>query len=1434
MSENQETRICLDHVWEQAKQQLENAAREAGIPMVCKTPADFEREMSGIRKTESSRSRKYKDKCLTLLKAFNTLGELAAGGAALAYPPASVCSQALSIVIAIPDRIHKNHETIEAVIGQIHPTFVEFDIFRNLQSHGHISDAMLQCIRAALLAFVEICAACVRSAAKGKLTHFGKHLKSVITNEDPLKAQLDALEGLIKEKDRIMDVSMFAEIVQTGRKAESAYDEAKRARLNTDDFAKSEKKRRDRETWQQNLEVIGVKLCLTRTPQASQTDILEENDKKVSFQSEWYRQLDDYQKWVDNSAESPFLLLAGAKGTGKSFAAASIFFDLTRKGERGLVGFYSFPAMGAKTTSDSHPAQTALKCVVNQLAEKDPLFAIHARRICDGNDLSTATFRDLWSWFILDIGQSNMAFYLIFDGMDNLAEDQRKELLDEFTAIPHAPGMGRSTRILATTSEEIGHVKSSPTFPIVTITSHTGEEMKRYIEREFKRAGLLQEDYEGHLQKKEELCVWLKDQSRGSFQKVQQGLDEIREIVAAEDHDALNRFSTQTNMDTSRLMKAELLKAQESLTAKEIDELNELLTWVEYGKLYFDVEDLKAILYLRTRKLPLGSLEKKIRERYSSFLEISPSGGFLHVVEEMKEVVLKQRTTLRHTLERPTITANISITNASVEVVRRFFWDITSHTWSTPFNFDHEPDLSKLDLKEIRLNEMDSHLLIVKRAFDFLFAEPSPMSKSIGRYLISYLPGHLAVLLVAEGMDAIGHEDKEWIGERINKLFFDKGIVRKHWDSFAAIYWHWQDLEMSYFWSWLKDETATQRIGMRDKEWLEEAKGSSNPNQSLLKRLITEIAQIWLRSQDTTPLPAFQWIKNYLSFKPGDVGESENENLKQNDPETDIGIEGDASESNHVQQAEKWCSHVLGIQDNDRDCLWFKRLAETYQELRCSDEAIENFKKVDAMAQGDENTETAIRISALISLAALEPDAAVEHSTNALELDRHSADARYSLFSIYCLKNEKNKAQDLVIDTAQLTLSGDGPSDLKGVIEKAARNDAIDHMSRLFETIIVASAQDPDHFRQLLSDMDGAAHDSRNQIRYYELANLLLYRGIALAHYDCTEHADAATVAVRHWQEAASVIIEKLSTHSGQAKLLGAVNRQLSFHYFQLQSPNSAKSLWDVLQSQKNIIMEMSPAKAYLVAHYRRESSESQKAKELLRPHVEMALRLLSDNTTDNDWQGYLLLSRVYLYWGREDFGKYGYILRPQEILNEDALSQWFRYNEISEELVTGILGFYSERPSDQPLLNQIDFLLDRLYDSDTESNREARRAVRDYWNSIVDGYLEYYCDSCGCRLSEGNAMFMCKFCFDMGFCEPCKNKIQGREIKTHKCHAEHEWVKLGIWNTEQQIQAVKKRFKLEGPLGDYGDVGDEVSAVQWLNYLRDTWEFSEDAFKFE
>lgn len=232
----------------------------------------------------------------------------------------------------------------------------------------------------------------------------------------------------------------------------------------------------------------------------------------------------------------------------------------------------------------------------------------------------------------------------------------------------------------------------------------------------------------------------------------------------------------------------------------------------------------------------------------------------------MKEVVLKQRTTLRHTLERPTITANISITNASVEVVRRFFWDITSHTWSTPFNFDHEPDLSKLDLKEIRLNEMDSHLLIVKRAFDFLFAEPSPMSKSIGRYLISYLPGHLAVLLVAEGMDAIGHEDKEWIGERINKLFFDKGIVRKHWDSFAAIYWHWQDLEMSYFWSWLKDETATQRIGMRDKEWLEEAKGSSNPNQSLLKRLITEIAQIWLRSQDTTPLPAFQWIKNYLSF----------------------------------------------------------------------------------------------------------------------------------------------------------------------------------------------------------------------------------------------------------------------------------------------------------------------------------------------------------------------------------------------------------------------------------------------------------------------------------------------------------------------------------------------------------------------------------------
>jgi hypothetical protein len=486
------------------------------------------------------------------------------------------------------------------------------------------------------------------------------------------------------------------------------------------------------------------------------------------------------------------------------------------------------------------------------------------------------------------------------------------------------------------------------------------------------------------------------------------------------------------------------------------------------------------------------------------------------------------------------------------------------------------------------------------------------------------------------------------------------------------------------------------------------------------------------------------------------------------------------------------------------------------------------------MAQGDENTDTAIRISALISLATLETDAAIEHSTKALELDRHSADARYSLFRIYHMNDEKDKAKDLVIDAAQLTSSGDGPSELKGVIERAARDDAIYQVSRLFEIIIVASAQDPDHFRLLLSDMDSAAHDSRNEKRYYELANLLLYRGIALAHYDCTEHADAATVAVRHWHEAASVIIEKLSTFSGQANLLGAVNRQLGFHYFQLQSPNSAKSLWDVLQSQKDIIMGMSPAKAYLVAHYRRESSESQTAKELLRPHVEMALRLLSDNTTDNDWQGYLLLSGVYLYWGREDFCKYGYFLRPQEILNEDSLSQWLRYKGISEELVTGILGYYSERPSDQSLSDQIDFLLERLSDSDTESNQEARRAVGYYWNSIADGNLDYTCDSCGCQLSGGNAMFMCKFCFDMGFCEPCKNKIQGREIKTHKCHAEHEWVKLGVWNAEQQMQALKKRFKLEGPLGDYGDVGDEVSAVQWLNYLRDTWEFSDDAFKFE
>lgn len=100
-------------------------------------------------------------------------------------------------------------------------------------------------------------------------------------------------------------------------------------------------------------------------------------------------------------------------------------------------------------------------------------------------------------------------------------------------------------------------------------------------------------------------------------------------------------------------------------------------------------------------------------------MEITDDGKVC-LIDGVKEWVVTPRNTPRPSENDPKVTATISITNADVRVVQRFFWDLTEHSMSTNFDFKHVPDAQNIRRKRIQVNEIDSHLLIVKQTFGFM------------------------------------------------------------------------------------------------------------------------------------------------------------------------------------------------------------------------------------------------------------------------------------------------------------------------------------------------------------------------------------------------------------------------------------------------------------------------------------------------------------------------------------------------------------------------------------------------------------------------------------------------------------------------------------------------------------------------------------------
>ncbi|KAL9088719.1 MAG: hypothetical protein Q9165_006028 [Trypethelium subeluteriae] len=231
-----------------------------------------------------------------------------------------------------------------------------------------------------------------------------------------------------------------------------------------------------------------------------------------------------------------------------------------------------------------------------------------------------------------------------------------------------------------------------------------------------------------------------------------------------------------------------------------------------------------------------------------------------------------------------------------------------------------------------------------------------------------------------------------------------------------------------------------------------------------------------------------------------------------------------------------------------------------------------------------------------------------------------------------------------------------------------------------------------------------------------------------------------------------------------------------------------------------------------LLGRYYSGLGEAEKAREQLRPDVEVAMKLLSDEDPDNDYQGYRKLGDALMDFGDdpnavaswcliqplEGLAHYGITSAPVTDAQgtSDSGSNIGAQSELDSSLIEPARMGEDTGGTSQPAPLQ----------SSSTSNPAQR----------LTGPLHYSCDGqCGRKWTYADDLYICRECIDVQFDAPCVEKLCRGELEWDICDRNHAFMHVPAWNVESAKRAQEGKVLIDG----------EICKIDaWLESIKQEW----------
>jgi DNA replication protein DnaC len=531
------------------------------------------------------------------------------------FGPASLCFNAASLLLDIPRQVKDFYDLVDSIFEEVSRFLYQFKIYQRIEQFTRIEPDLSNTVHDLMISFVDLCALSIKVNRGGFWKRLGKSAKKVLMDDDAgIGKELARFRSLSEKQSALQETLTLEQVLKTDKKltlvlntASDNNQKISEVMRGVEFLTSAEKDRKLEQMAKEQRDKIIKKLPVRKEAvQVSETRYIEVWDDTVQKTGDWLHENSDYVGWADGQPDSnPLLLLTGDPNTGKSYLVSAIIHDLQAAprsqgpNRRKLaVAYYFFPKWAEKAQKSSQeprPAEIALKCMSLQIADGDATYAKLMATFCDSKDeayFKDLTCTDLWRDLKFVGTKRDTTYFLLFDGLDQVPEESRHELLKILAELRRLPETERAQiRALMSGKPETFPSDISQSPPTINIEEENKAEIRRYIERKLKGDNILQESDALRKQVLDELS------DLGNFFKVQSALGKISAKIDDDgDTDDVRRILSEAGQDSAVIARNIKDELGELLSAKEIEELNELLVWVIYGFDFLSVGQLQAAL----------------------------------------------------------------------------------------------------------------------------------------------------------------------------------------------------------------------------------------------------------------------------------------------------------------------------------------------------------------------------------------------------------------------------------------------------------------------------------------------------------------------------------------------------------------------------------------------------------------------------------------------------------------------------------------------------------------------------------------------------------------------------------------------------------------------------------------------------------------------